>query len=119
MKVNGLKMQATVQQAKAMLAKEKNISPALKATLDLLLVLIETFMERFSLNSKNSHKPPSTDNHSNKKRKKPTHRKPGGQPGREGKQLKPVANPDKIKSLNVDKRSLPKGDYHEVGYEAR
>lgn len=54
---------------------------------------------RLNLNSQNSSKPPSTDQKKkNKERslRKKTERKPGGQPGREGKTLQPVENPDEV-----------------------
>jgi transposase len=54
---------------------------------------------RLNLNSQNSSKPPSTDQKKkNKERslRKKTERKPGGQPGREGKTLEPVENPDEV-----------------------
>jgi len=121
MKINHINVNETIDNAKKLLAKEKNISPALRAVFNLILVLMQAMLERLTLNSKNSNKPPSSD--PNRKKTKPkknsSTRKPGGQPGRIGKQLKPVNNPDQIELLTIDKRTLPKGDYHEAGFEAR
>lgn len=36
-----------------------------------------------------------------------------------GKNLEPVDNPDTIIPIKLDKRRLPKGNYHEVGFESR
>lgn len=82
---------------------------------------MQGMLERLSLNSKNSGKPPSTDPNRKKSsaNKKSSKRKPGGQPGRIGKQLKPVSEPDNIEVLKIDKRTLPKGDYQDTGFEAR
>ena len=121
MKINNDNVRKTLESAKTMLAKEKNISPALLAVLNLLLVFMQAMLDRFSLNSKNSSKSPSTDLNRRKKinRKNSSKRKPGGQKGRLGKQLKPTPNPDRIETINIDKRSLPKGNYIDGGFEAR
>ena len=54
--------------------------------------------ERLAKNSSNSSKPPSSDGPSHKPKpknlRKKKGRRPGGQPGREGKTLKQVENPD-------------------------
>jgi len=121
MDIKHIDVTATIKQAKALLKKEKQISPALRTVMDILLMVLEVLLQRFNLNSKNSSKPPSSDPNRKKtsKQKNTSNRKPGGQPGRIGKQLKPVDNPDEIKEIKIDKRSLPKGDYTEAGYEAR
>ena len=36
-----------------------------------------------------------------------------------GKNLEPVDNPDTIIPIKLDKRRLPKGNYHDVGFESR
>jgi len=53
---------------------------------------------RLNLNSQNSSQPPSTDQKKNKNRslRKNSGRKPGAQPGHEGKTLKKADNPDEI-----------------------
>lgn len=48
-----------------------------------------------------------------------TKRKPGGQPGRAGVNLEPVDDPDNIIPITFDKQRLPRGDYKEMGFEAR
>ena len=86
----------TVAKAKAMLEKDKQISPGLRAMFEMLLMIVVMLAGRMSMNSKNSSKPPSTDLNRQKKKASTGKNKPGGQPGRIGKNLEPIDNPDKI-----------------------
>ena len=118
MTLNNDNIKETIDSAKSLLAKEKNISPALRSVIQLLLIFMQAMLERISLNSKNSSKPPSSDpNRIKPSQKNTTKKKPGGQTGRMGKQLKPVSNPDNVKLIKLDRRTLPKGDYAESGFE--
>jgi transposase len=120
MKIDKINVQETIDQAQRLLKKEKNISVPLRAIFLVILTVMQVMLGRMSLNSKNSSKPPSSDPNRKKKVKSdPTKRKPGGQPGRVGKQLKLVPNPDTIETLSIDKRTLPKADYKHTGFEAR
>jgi len=121
MKLEKLNISQTIANATVLLEKEKGISPALKAMFQLLLTIITLLAERLSLNSNNSSNPPSTDPNRKKKKKNKGNnkRKPGGQPGHNGTNLAPVGNPDNIISIKLDKRTLPRGNYQEVGFEAR
>lgn len=120
MKLNNDNIKETIDNARSLLAKEKNISPALRAIIKLLLLFMRSMLERLSLNSKNSSKPPSTDpNREKPNKQKKSKNKPGGQPGRKGSHLKPVDNPDKVENLKIDKRKLPRGNYTDGGYESR
>lgn len=121
MKLDNDNVRKTLETAKTMLAEEKNISPALLGVLNLLIMFMQVMLGKFGLNSNNSSKPPSTDPNRKKNtdNKNPSKRKPGGQKGRIGKQLKPVSDPDIIENITIDKRSLPKGFYKEGGFEAR
>ena len=97
MKLNNDNIKETIESANSLLAKEKNISPALRSIIKLLLVFMQAMLERSTLNSKNSSKPPSSaPNREKPSKPKNSQKKPGGQPGRKGAQLKPVDNPDKI-----------------------
>ena len=123
MEIKGIEPRELIADVNKMLANEPSISPAFKAAIKLMLVLMEHLINRLSLNSKNSSKPPSTDPNKKKKNKdendNASNRKPGGQQGRIGTQLQPVANPDEIKTIAIDPKTLPKGDYTEFGFEAR
>ena len=120
MQIEHIDINETVAKARAMLAQEKNISMGFKAAIEVLFVIITLLSNRFNLNSKNSSKPPSSDpNREKQSQKNASGKKPGGQPGHNGANLKPVANPDKVQFIAVDKTALPKGKYHENGYDAR
>lgn len=121
MRLNSSNIKETIEEAKRLLDKEQNISPALRAVINLLLVFMEAMLARLGLNSRNSSKPPSTDTNKQKKKNKrsTSDKKPGGQPGRIGKQLKPVSDPDIIQDIKIDKRTLPRGNYEPQGFEAR
>jgi transposase len=107
------------ERAKTLLAAEKNLSPAFRAVVELLLTVIMLMAGRLSLNSKNSSKPPSTDPNREKKPGAAGKRKPGGQKDHIGKTLDPVPNPDEIIVIPVDQTTLPKGEYKDAGFEAR
>lgn len=120
MRLNSQNIKDNIEQAKILLKKEQNISPALRTVIGLLLVFMEAMLTRLGFNSTNSSKPPSTDQNKKKKNKRPkSDKKPGGQPGRIGKQLKPVSDPDIIEHIKIDKRTLPRGNYKDSGYESR
>lgn len=121
MKINNVDVGKTIDNAKALLKEDKSISPSLRSVFELILILMQAMLMRLTLNSKNSSKPPSADPNRKKsnRKKKTSNRKPGGQPGRKGRQLKPFDNPDEIEELKIDKRKIPKGDYKEDGYESR
>ena len=102
-----------------MLDEDQSVSPALKASIELLLLLVTLLVNRLGLNSNNSSKPPSSDPNRVKKKKEPSTRKPGGQKGHNGATLKKVEKPDLIKNIPLDRATLPKGDYRVVGYDAR
>jgi transposase len=120
MKIEHIDVSKTLDSAQKLLEEDKNISPALKAMFEILIVIITLLMNRLNLNSKNSSKPPSDDPNRDKKSKKNSlGKKPGGQKGHIGKNLRPVENPDEIIVIPIDKRSLPKEKYRDTGYDAR
>jgi len=86
----------------------------------MLILIVTLLVSRLGLNSANSSKPPSTDPNRPRKDKKKRGKKPGGQRGRIGSTLEKVNDPDEIKLLKLDKRTLPRGKhYREVGFESR
>ena len=96
MKIEKIDISETIDNAKKLLAEEKNISPALKAIIEVLLLLVSILAGRALLNSGNSSKPPSSDPNRKKPEKKTSDKKQGGQPGRVGKNLVPIDTPDEI-----------------------
>lgn len=120
MKLKNIDINKTVEDARALLKEEQNISASLRAIFEVLLLVITLLAAKFKLNSKNSSVPPSADpNRTRVSKDKKTAKKRGGQPGHPGYRLEKVAEPDEIEILKVDKKQLPKGKYHEAGYEAR
>jgi len=121
LKIADIDVDSSINSVKELLKKEKDLSPALRSALEVLLVLVALLLNRMTLNSKNSSKPPSTDPNRKKSSKKgQSDRKPGGQKGRNGTTLQPVNDPDEVEVLTIDRRTLPKGSqYREVGHESR
>ncbi len=87
----------SIEEVRALLSKEKNISSALRASIEVILTLITLFMAKRGLNSKNSSIPPSQDPNREKKSKAKGKRKVGGQKGHKGTTLQAVEEPDEIK----------------------
>ena len=121
MKIDKIDVNETLENARKLLEEDKNSSPALKSMFKILLLIITLLVNRLGLNSKNSSKPPSHDpNRVKKARGTPADKKPGGQLGHIGKTLTPVDNPDEVKNIAVDKKTLPLGEeYKDAGYIAR
>jgi len=117
--IDNIDTNAAISRVEKILDEEKGISPNLRSTLELLLVIITLLVNRLNLNSHNSSKPPSTDSIRKREKKAKRNRKPGGQPGHDGTTLKKVDIPDDIEELEVDRRTIPPGRYTEVGYESR
>jgi transposase len=118
--IDNIDVAATLKRAEPLLAVEPNLSPALRSTLEVLILVVQLLVNRLSLNSRNSSQPPSKDrfpvpDNANMD----DGRKPGGQTGRAGTTLKKTPHPDRIETLQVDRSQLPAGEYTEVGYESR
>ena len=119
MTLDSISVEATLSEVKALLAQETSLSPALRAALNVLLVLVAALLQRVNLNSRNSSKPPSTDPNRPKTAKPKGPRNPSGQNGHVGTTLQAVEEPDIIERLTVDRSSLPEGDYRPAGFEKR
>jgi transposase len=119
--IEDIDVDAAINSVKELLKTEKGLSPALRSALEVLLLLVSLLLNRITLNSKNSSKPPSTDPNRKKSSKRGNSgRKPGGQKGHNGTTLEPVDDPDEVTELKIDRRTLPKGSgYREVGHERR
>lgn len=119
--MKNIDVKQTIQKARDALDKEQNISKTTRATFESLVSAATLLMNRLALNSKNSSKPPSTDNNDKKKKKNnKSGKKRGGQNGHKGTTLEPVGDPDEVNVINLDRRTLPRGDeYSHHGYDAR
>jgi transposase len=114
-----INIEETLKEAKALLDQEKNLSPAIKATMNVLILVVHLFANRVGLNSRNSSKPPSTDPNRPKEPPKNSDAKPGGQKGHTGSTLEKVGKPDETLVINIDRKTLPAGHYTEDGFETR
>ena len=119
MTIDNIPVEKTLAAVKRQLEAEKNLSPALRASLELLLTLTTLLLNRLGLNSHNSSKPPSSDPNRKKKRNN-GNINPGGQKGHAGNHLERVDDPDHVESLTVDRATLPTtGTFRCIGYERR
>jgi transposase len=83
-------------------------------------LVITLLANRLGLNSTNSSKPIASDPNRKKRTKSGTGKKAGGQNAHIGVTLKKVDDPDRIKPIKIDRRTLPGNrQYKEVGFEAR
>ena len=119
MKINGIDIQAALENAKRLIDEEKSLSPALRSALEVLLLVVTALMQREGITSRNSSKPPSQDPNRKRNKRPKGSRKPGGQSGHVGKTLHKVDDPDYVQFIPIDRRKLPKGQYREVGFESR
>lgn len=119
MKLKDIDVIKTIEEAKLFIESDKTLSPAARAIINLLIVVIQIFIGKISLNSKNSSTPPSQDKNREKPHKTASEKKRGGQKFRVGKNLEPVKDPDEIVEIVVDQSKLHGSEYKEIGYEAR
>jgi transposase len=119
MKIENIDIQATIDKTQSIIRDDKHVSAATKSLFEILILVITLLANRLNLYSTNSSKPPSSDPNRKKKPKSKTGRKKGGQKGHVGTTLKKVDDPYIIEPIQIDRRTLPAGQYHEVDYEAR
>jgi transposase len=120
MKTYDFEVDKIIQEAKDALANEKNISTTTKTVFTELISLVSTLINKLGLNSSNSSNPPSSDPNREKKPRGKSNKPRGGQKGHPGSTLEPVDEPDEIKFILIDKRTLPSGEtYTSGGYTAR
>ncbi|HIJ48320.1 MAG TPA: IS66 family transposase, partial [Gammaproteobacteria bacterium] len=120
MKIENIQVDETIEKVKKQIEEEKDLSPALRASLELLLTLVALLLSRIGLNSRNSSKSPASDPNRKKKKKKGDGNKAGGQKGHAGNHLELEEDPDQIEEIKVDRSTLPEGGaFQSVGYEQR
>ena len=121
MTVGKVNISDALKRVEALLLEDKSVSPQVRALMEMLVLIIGLLLEKMGLNSKNSSIPPSKDakRERGSKRKGKGKRKPGGQVGHTGATLEKFANPDKIETIEIDRRTIPSGNYTRVGFETR
>lgn len=121
MKIEDINVTETIAQTREMLKENKTLPLEFVTLVSVLLTVLEILLTRLNKNSTNSSIPPSQDPN-RKKTTKPgqTKKKPGGQLGRVGKNLKPIETPDEIIDVSVDRKTLPSGHvYKKIGVAKR
>ena len=61
MKIEGIDIDATLTQVRQQLEQEQALSPALRASIEMMLMLFVLLFNRLGLNSRHSSKPPASD----------------------------------------------------------
>lgn len=120
MKLDDIDVNEAIENAQRLLKNEKELSPAIKSAFQLIILLVKILLTRLNITSKNSSKPPSSDpNRKRGSQKKKSGKKQGGQKGHAGARLSTTDSPDQIKNIQIDRRTIPHGNYKDVGYESR
>lgn len=119
MNLNSINITELVEHTKAQLQEDKTLTPALKMSIELILVVVVMLASKLGLNSKNSSIPPSKDINRKKQAKGKSDNSVGGQKGRVGKTLVQTQTPDEVQVILVDRDFLPKGNYREIGFQKR
>jgi transposase len=103
MKLSGIDITEVVERTKAQLQSGKHLLPALKVSIELILMVVVLLTQRLGLNSNNSSIPRSKDSIRKKVPSKPSDKKVGGQVGHKWVTLAPVDESDELKVLYVTK----------------
>ena len=112
--------QDIISKTRQALDAEKNLSPALRAIIELLVLLVESMLgASVKKTSRNSSIPPSQDPNRPKEEKPESVRKPGGQMGRAFKTLEPVSDPDRVVEIDVLPEVLREGSWIKDGCVSR
>ena len=119
MKIDSIDVDSAISRVRQLLETERDISPALKSALEVILLLVSVLLNRVTLNSKNSSKPPASDPNRKKDKRNKSNKPSGGQKSHVGKTLQKTDDPDEIEIITIDRSSLPKGHYTEDGFETR
>ncbi len=119
MKIENIDIEATIQKAQSIIRDDEQMSAATKSMFEIMILIITLLANRLNLNSTNSSKPPSGDPNRKKKPKAKKGKKTGGQKGHTGVTLEKINEPDKIEVIKIDRRTLPAGNYRELGFDTR
>jgi transposase len=119
LKIDAIDVESAINQVRQLLKTERDLSPALKSALEAILLLVSVLLNRVTLNSKNSSKPPASDLNRKKGTRKKSDKPSGGQTSHVGTTLRKVDNPDEIELITIDRSTLPEGQYTEDGVEIR
>lgn len=113
MNIKTINLAETIAKAREMIAAEAGMSVALRRIMQLLLTVLERWVEKKTKHSQNSHLPPSQDPNRDKPPKTRGKKKPGGQVGRVNQALEPFEAPDEIIPVPLDQTTLPEGHHYQ------
>lgn len=119
MSIGDIDVTDTLERVKQQLKEDQEMSATTRSLIEVLVLIVSLLVNRLGLNSSNSSKPPSSDPNREKKPRNGNGKKRGGQKGHKGASLEKVDTPDVVEELSIDRRTLPKGNYQNVGYESR
>lgn len=119
MTIENIDVSATLERVKKQLENDRDLSETTRSLIEVLVLIVTLLVNRLGLNCRNSSKPPSADPNRKKAPRTGGKKKRGGQKGHNGTTLVKVEDPDVIEELRLDPRTLPKGDYKHIGYDAR
>ena len=123
MTVDSVDINAAIERVNQLLQEEKDLSPAMVASIEILLLVVTLLVSRLVLNSRNNSKPPSSnpnrEKNNNNNNENSDKKNPGEQTVHNGPTLMQEKNPDLIKPIEVDQSALPAGNHHDTGYESR
>jgi transposase len=124
MKIENIDVNESIDNIKKQLALDKSISPAMKSSIDLLILIVGLLGNRLQINSKNSSKPPSQDPNRLRKTRmdkglKRGKKKQGGQVGHVGSTLVKIDSPNEIEEILINRKSIPVGTYKRIGFDTR
>ena len=99
MKIENINVNESIEIIKKQMALDKSISPAIKSSIDLLILIVGLMGNRLHINSANSSKPPSQDPNRPRKTRldkglKRDKKKQGGQVGHPGSTLEKIETPN-------------------------
>jgi transposase len=102
MNPSGINITEVVEQTKAHLQNDADATPELKASIELILMVVVLLAQRLGLFSQNSSIPPSKDGNRKKLSSKPSDKKAGGQIGPKDLPLVLVDEPDEVQNFLRD-----------------
>lgn len=103
MNLNSINITEIVEQTKAQLQEDKTLTPALKVSIELILIVVVMLASKLGLNSNNSSIQPSKDINRKKQTKDKSNKLAAGQKGRVGKTLIQTEMPDEVQVILVDR----------------
>ena len=126
MKIENINITDSIKAAKKQVDEDTSLSPSMRSTFELLILIINLLVNKIGLNSSNSSIPPSQDPNRDKGKKKSKtrkdkgkKRKPGAQKGHDGSTLTKSDSPTEVEIIEIDRRTIPPGKYKEVGFDSR